>query len=111
MARRKADPTRISETDYNKLVLEIEKIADKLRNIKHFPVITQVGVRTRTMLKQIVLLNTKKESDRFTVIRPGKETIKAKVPQAPEVTLDSVNQAATVGGAKSKKTRNSKKVD
>ena len=114
MARRKADATRISEADYEKIVLQIKTLADKLAPIKHYPVMTQVGVRTCTMLKEIVRLNKKKDSEKFIVIRPAKATIREEQPKkdtSTTIELNSPNQAANVGGTKSKRTRRTKKVE
>ena len=73
---------------------------------------TQVGVRTCTMLKEIVRLNKKKDSEKFIVIRPAKATIREEQPKKQDtIKIDSPNQAASIGGTKTKKTRNSKKVE
>lgn len=110
--RRKADPTRIAEADYEKVILQIKALADQLAPVKHYPVMTQIGVRTCTMLKEIVRLNKKKDSEKFIVIRPSKATIKTEAPKKQDtIKVSSPNQAASTGGNKSKKTRNSKTIE
>jgi len=112
MARRKADPTRISEADYEKVILQIKALAEQLAPVKHYPVMTQIGVRTCTMLKEIVRLNKKKDSEKFVVIRPAKATLKKEEPKKQDtIKINSPNQAASAGGSKSKNTRNSKTVE